>query len=117
MAPGDELKAALEDFAARANENTAVRKMLKEWTRNIHLDVADTGETFTLIVENGWVTAVLPVAQPPKDIALMAPADTLIGIFRGRLNPMAEFSAGRLKFVGSAKDEMRLDAVVDVIWK
>jgi len=117
MATSAELKTALDDFAARANGNAAVRKMLKEWSRNIHLDCADTGETYTLVVENGRVTGIVPEAKPPKDIAIMAPTDTLVGMFRGQLNPMAEFSAGRLKFVGSAKDEMRLDAVVDIIWK
>jgi len=126
----EELTAILEDFKARADGNRLVQKMLKEWTRNIHITATDLsarpevageaaagGRTWTIVVDNGRIARVAPEPVEPRDVHIQAPAAALAGIFRGELNPAREFAAGNLKFFGSSKDEMRLDAVIDYIWE
>ncbi len=113
----EELTAILEDFREKANANPIVRKMLKEWTRNIHVTATDLGSVWTIVVDNGTVTRVAPEGLEPRDIHIQAVAGALAGIFRGELNPAKEFARGNLKFTGSAKDEMRLDAIIQYIWE
>ncbi len=111
------LTAVLEDFMKRANENRIVQKMLKEWTRNIHVTATDLDRVWTIVVDNGTVARIEPEAVEPRDVHIQAGAGPLAGIFRGELNPAKEFSKGNLKFTGSAKDEMRIDAIIQYIWE
>ncbi len=115
----DEFAAILEDFRARSLGNKIVQKMLKEWTRNILVTATDVpgGRTWTIVVDNGQIARIAPEALEPRHVHIQAPIAALAGIFRGELNPAKEFAAGNLKFIGSSKDEMRLDAVIDYIWE
>lgn len=127
----EELTTILEDFRTRAQGNKLVLKMLKEWTRNIHVTATDVaepgadagvgsgleGRTWTIVVDNGQIARIATEAVEPRDIHIQAPLKALAGIFRGELNPAKEFAAGNLKFIGSSKDEMRLDAVIDYLWE
>ncbi|RJQ08136.1 MAG: hypothetical protein C4551_05775 [Bacillota bacterium] len=115
----EELGKILEDFREKAHANKIVLKMLKEWTRNIHLTAPDAagGRTWTIVVDNGLITRVVPEAVEPRDIHIQASLESLAGIFRGQLNPAKEFAKGSLKFTGSSKDEMRLDAIIQYLWE
>lgn len=120
MSPGltaDELTAILNDFMGRANENRIVRKMLKDWSRNIQVTATDLDKVWTIVVDDGTVTRIATEPVEPRHVHIQAGADALAGIFRGELNPAEEFSKGNLKFTGSAKDEMRIDAVIQYIWE
>ncbi len=105
---------ALQEFTVKAQADKTVVKMLKDWDRMIHIEATD-GDSFTISVADRRVT-VLEGLHAERDIALVAPSVTLIGVFTGALNPAREFAAGQLKFVGSNKDEMKLDAIVQLIW-
>lgn len=111
------LRQVLAGFAQKVNGHKLVQKMMKDWTRNIVLDATDAGVAWTLAVLDGKVQEVRDGRAEPAHVVLAAPEAVLAGIFEGRLNPAKEFSAGRLKFSGSSKDEMRLDAVVQYVWK
>lgn len=132
----EEFAVILEDFRARSLGNKIVQKMLKEWTRNILVTATDVaagpggtggsgaagdeglgGRTWTIVVDNGQIARIAPEAVEPRHVHIHAPIAALAGIFRGELNPAKEFAAGNLKFIGSGKDEMRLDAVIDYIWE
>lgn len=113
---GAAIRAVLEAFAARVNGHRAVQKMLKEWTRNIHVAASDLDVTYTLVVVDGQVREIAAGPAGERHVALTAPAEVVAGIFEGRLNPFHEYAAGRLRFSGSPKDEMRLDAVVQLVW-
>lgn len=113
----DELSAILEDFRARAQENRIVQKMLKEWTRNIQVTATDLGRTWTIVIDNGRIARIAPEAVEPRDVHIQAASDTLAGIFRGQLNPAKEYAQGNVKFTGSAKDEMRIDAIIQYLWE
>lgn len=116
LTPAD-LTAILEDFMRRANDNRIVQKMLKEWTRNIQVTATDLGQVWTIVVDNGRVARIAGEAVEPRDVHIQAGAAALAGIFRGEMNPAQEFAKGNLKFTGSAKDEMRIDAVIQYIWE
>ena len=111
------LQRILAGFAEKVNGHKLVQKMMKDWTRNIVLDVTDAAAAWTLAVVDGKVQGVRPGRAEPAHVTLAAPEAVLAGIFEGKLNPAREFAAGRLKFSGSSKDEMRLDAVVQYVWK
>ncbi len=114
----DELLKILEDFRQRAHANKVVLKMLKEWTRNIHLTATDGDQrTWTIVVNDGRIDRIVPEAVEPRDIHIQATLSSLAGIFRGELNPAKEFAKGNLKFTGSNKDEMRLDAIIQYLWE
>lgn len=114
----DEFLRILEDFRERAHGNKIVLKMLKDWTRNIHLTATDGEQrTWTIVVENGRIDRIVPEALEPRDIHIQAALESLAGIFRGELNPAKEFAKGNLKFTGSNKDEMRLDAIIQYLWE
>ncbi|HCJ10526.1 MAG TPA: hypothetical protein DHW14_05115 [Clostridiales bacterium] len=112
----DDLTAILEDFKERANENRIVRKMLKDWTRNIQVTATDLGRVWTIVVDNGTVLRIAAGPVEPRHVHIQSDAEALAGIFRGEKNPVEEFSKGNLKFTGSARDEMRIDAVIQYIW-
>jgi len=112
----DDLTAILEDFKQRANENRIVRKMLKDWTRNIQVTATDLDRVWTIVVDNGTVVRIADEPVEPRHVHIQSEAEALAGIFRGEKNPAEEFSKGNLKFTGSAKDEMRIDAVIQYIW-
>ncbi len=114
----EEFTGVLEAFRARAVENKIVLKMLKDWTRNIHLSATDLGgRTWTVVVDGGTVARIVPEAVEPRDVHVQAGLAALAGIFRGELNPAKEFAKGNLKFTGSNKDEMRLDAIIQYLWE
>jgi putative sterol carrier protein len=114
----EELTAILEDFRLRAHENKIVLKMLKDWTRNIHVTATDLdARTWTMVIDNGRIVRVALEAVEPRDIHIQALVVALAGIFRGELNPAKEFAKGNLKFIGSNKDEMRLDAIIQYLWE
>lgn len=113
----EELTGVLEDFRTRSLGNKIVQKMLKEWTRNILVTATDLDRTWTIVVDNGQIARIATEGIEPRHVIIQAPVTALAGIFRGELNPAKEFAAGNLKFIGSAKDEMRLDAVIDYIWE
>jgi len=108
------LLASLNDFAARVNTNPLVQKMLKDWDRNILISVNDTGKQYTISVKARTVS-VIP-GDVGADIVISGGEEVLTGIFCGRLNPVREYSRGNVNFRGSAKDEMKVDAVIQMVW-
>jgi hypothetical protein len=48
---------------------------------------------------------------------LSANADIVNDIFTGKANPSRLYLDGTLKVFASQKDQMVLDAIVDIVWK
>lgn len=112
----DALRMALGTFCERANGNKIVQKMFREWDKNIHLQVTDLEEVWSVQIADRQVGFVEQTVEP-RHMLITATAQSLTDIFTGKANPAKEYAAGRVKFSGSAKDEMKLDAIIDVIWR
>ena len=111
-----DLYEVLRLFQTRVNAEPTVKKMLRDWDRRLAIEATD-GPSYTVIVQGGQMVDILAEVAPDPDVSLMADTDVLTGIFTGTLNPMWAYNAGDLAFHGSTPDEMRLDAVVQYVWK
>ena len=111
-----QLKETLEAFALKLNGHEQIVKSLAGWDRNLHLESPDTGEKYCMIVENQQARLSEELVEP-RHVLLVGQNTTMIGIFKGELSPQKEYTAGRLRFKGGIKDEMKLDMMVEVLWK
>lgn len=118
MAGYDEVLQSLLGFAARFNENKVVKKMVKGWERQMVVNVTDLGAVFKVVCEGGILRGATEEdgGKGLISIAITASSDVVAGIFSGKLNPAREYARGNLKFNGSAKDEMKVDAIIQMIW-
>ena len=110
------LRRVLASFCERANAEKTVRKMFRDWKRNIHLQMTDTPDTWTVQVAD-LSAGFREEPVEPRHMLITSTEEILVAIFTGKANPAAEYAAGRVKFNGSAKDEMKLDAIIDLIWR
>jgi len=115
MATKDELDEALADFAQRCNENQRLRRMQRDWTRNILIRATDNNIQHTMVVVKGYTTIEEGQTRPP-DIIITADSELLCDMWWGDLNPAESYLQGTLKVQATQEDIMRLDAVTAVIW-
>ena len=111
-----DFKAALEAFAAKANQHQQMAKLMAGWDRNLYIEASETGEKYCMIVENQQIRISEELAEP-RHVLLVGQFETLVGIFKGERSPAKEYTAGRLRYVGGIKDEMKLDMMVETMWK
>ena len=111
------LKADLERFRAQANACRSLDSILKGWNPVFHLECRDGGPVYSLTVREGQVQTIaegrLEAARP---IHLLASEPILRQLFTGGLNPLDAHSSGELEVYGDTKDQVKLDAVVLVLW-
>lgn len=112
----DELYAALDHFRAKINENQRLRTMNRDWNRDIAVVAKDLPEVQAWIrMRAGEMDWLRQTCEVPH-IVLTAPADVLIGIFRGERTPTEPYLDGSLTLRGSQEDVLRLDFVSLMIW-
>jgi len=108
----------LEDFSERINAQPRLRTTLATWRPEFFIQARDTLATFQIHFEDSLVQRVVPTDTEPGDNALLlrGDEDTLRGIFSGTLRPLAAYTDGMLEVYGSQKDQIKLDAIVLVVW-
>ncbi len=116
MATAEDLFMALEQFVQRFNSNKLVKKMVRDWDRHIFISVTDLELASTVVVQDDAIKELIPGESGKKDVSIIAPADVIVGIFTGKLNPAKEYAKGNVKFIGSPKDEMKVDAIIQYLW-
>jgi putative sterol carrier protein len=116
MATAAEVRAALDDYVGRCNQNERLRKMLRSWTRVIHMSASDSGDGWTMRVDNGEVVAIDDGLVETPDLVITATSTDFEEMFWGELNPAGEYVNGRFAVQGSQDDVMRLDAMAMVVW-
>lgn len=116
MATTAEIRAGLDDYRQRCNDNARLRKMLRSWTRLVHFSATDTGAAFTVTIEAGEITDVQEGAQGAPDLVISATSEDLTDMFWGDLNPAQKYLTGEIAVKGSAEDVMRVDAMASLIW-
>ncbi len=107
---------ALDLFRAKINENARLQQMNRDWNRDIAVVAKDLPEVQASIEMREGQMDWRPQAAENPHIVLTAPADVLIGIFRGDSTPTEPYLDGSLTLRGSQEDVLRLDFVSLMIW-
>lgn len=112
------LAACLTEFQKTFNENTRVKKLIKNWKRSIIVDATDTGAVMTMVIDDLMMNDVKEGAHPDEDypIHLQGSQETLIKIFSGDYNPAHALIDGALAVFSNEKDKVKLEAITMVIW-
>lgn len=112
------LEDCLKHFQNTFNENSRVKKLIKNWERSLIIEATDTEATLTMVIADLVMTEVRDGAHPNEDnpIHLQASQDTLIRIFSGDYNPAHALIDGELAVFSSEKDKVKLEAITMVIW-
>jgi len=112
------LAACLNEFQKTFNENTRVKKLIKNWKRSIIVDATDTGAVMTMVIDDLLMNDVKEGAHPDEDypIHLQGSQETLIKIFSGDYNPAHALIDGELAVFSNEKDKVKLEAITMVIW-
>ena len=111
MASAGEIVEAYADWRERCNANERLRRMLRGWDRVVHLEATDTGDSFTVEVQD---QAIGPLSQGKvgaPDMVVTATSEDFADLFWGDLNPSEKYMSGEIVLAGSQEDVMRLDAL------
>ena len=114
------LLASLQDFQNRFNNDTRVKKLIKGWNRYLKVDGTDTGEIYTLTIQDLAVTHIEAGCTLADDdenvIALQASQEALVRIFTGKYNPAHALIDGALAVFSGERDKVKLEAIAMIIW-
>jgi hypothetical protein len=114
-----DLKECLEDFQQRFNTNGRVRKLVKNWDRQVMVEATDTGAIYTMYVEDAEMRRIEEGRSTGDDeylVHLQATNETLMEIFSGNYNPSTALLDGMLSVFSNDRDKVKLEACAMVIW-
>lgn len=113
----NDLKDCLEQFKGQLNENSKVKKLLKNWNPNILISASDFDDKYTLLVREQEIENVLGgMHHADHEIMIEAEKDVLIEVFSGVSNPAQKVLEGEMAVFGGDTDQIKLDAISLVIW-
>ena len=116
MATREELREALDQYVKRANDNERVQRTMRTWMPVIHLQAEDIDAAFTMVIEQGAITAIHDGPHGTPDLIVRGSSEDLADIFWGDANPASNYMQGAITVQGSAEDVMRLDAMTMFIY-
>ncbi|MBW2093927.1 MAG: SCP2 sterol-binding domain-containing protein [Deltaproteobacteria bacterium] len=116
MTTADEIMEALEDFKEQCNNNKRLRRMQRDWSKVLHYEASDTGDSFTMTVVEGEIIKIERGKQGTPDVVIETDSETLCDMFWGDVNPTQKYLKGEIRVKGSQEDVMRIDAITAVIW-
>jgi len=111
MATTEEVSEAYVDWRARSNDNARLAKMLKGWDRVVHFTTTDTGQTFTVRVQDRVLSELVVGPEGQPDVIVTGSSEDFCDMFWGDLNPSEKYMAGEITLAGSQPDVMRIDAM------
>ena len=111
MATAEEVSEAYADWRERCNANDRLRRMLRGWDRVVHLRATDTGDSFTVVVQNQALAELASGEVGQPDLVVTATSEDFADMFWGDLNPSEKYMSGEIVLAGSQEDVMRLDAM------
>ena len=115
-----DLRECLEDFQQRFNTNGRVRKLVKNWDRQVMVEATDTGAVYTMHIEDAQLQRIDEGRPDGGDdeylVHLQATNETLMEIFSGNYNPSTALLDGMLSVFSNERDKVKLEACAMVIW-
>ncbi len=115
MASREELLDSLRNFEELCNRNEELKKMNRTWNRTVLVRASDTGDQFSIRMQDGDVTVA---GERPEgyDLEVIADSDTLSAMFYGEVTPTDPYLNGTLAVKGAEDDLLRLDFITAMIW-
>jgi SCP-2 sterol transfer family protein len=114
------LRACLEEFRARFQSNERAKKLAKAWKRQVQVEAMDTGQTYTMLVDDQQIHTIVegpaPVGSDGYLVLVQGSTDTLEKVFSGRYNPSKALLDGMLSVFSNDRDKVKLEALALVIW-
>jgi putative sterol carrier protein len=111
MATDDELCEAFAEWRARSNDNPRLIKMVKGWDRVVHFTTTDTGQGFTMRVQDQRLSELTVGYVDQPDVIVKGTSEDFCDMFWGDLNPSEKYMSGEITLAGSQQDVMRIDAI------
>ena len=114
-----DLKECLDDFQQRFNTNERVRKLVKNWDRQVMVEATDTGAVYTMTIEDAELRRIDEGRADGDDeylVHLQASNETLMEIFSGSYNPSTALLDGMVSVFSNDRDKVKLEACALVIW-
>ena len=111
MATTEELCEAFADWRTRSNDNPRLAKMVKGWDRVVHFNTTDTGQGYTMRVENQKLSELGVGLVDQPDVIVTGTSEDFCDMFWGDLNPSEKYMSGEITLAGSQQDVMRIDAI------
>ena len=114
-----DLKECLEDFQQRFNTNARVKKLVKNWNRQVLVEATDTAAVYTMHIEDEELRRIEEGRAEGDDeylVHLQASNETLMEIFSGNYNPSTALLDGMLSVFSNERDKVKLEACAMVIW-
>jgi putative sterol carrier protein len=116
MATQREILDALVDYTNRCNANIKLRRMLQSWSRLVHFRTLDSGDVFSVRIDNGEIVRTDEGATGEPDLVVSATSEDLCDMLWGDLNPIQKYLSGEIVIRGAAADVLRIDAMASLIW-
>lgn len=116
MATSEEIMEALADYQIQCNNNKRLRRMQRDWTKLLHFLAEDTGDSFTMDVVKGEITAIQSGKKGTPDVVVNACSEDMCDMFWGDLNPAQKYLDGEIRVKASQEDVQRIDAITMIIW-
>jgi putative sterol carrier protein len=115
MATIDEVRDSLTSFAESCNDNAQLRVMNKDWNKTIEIHATDLSADYTVITNNGEVTA--QDGKPATaDMIIQANSEVLTQVFYGEVSPNEPYNEGTLRVQGTEQDILHLDFITAMLW-
>jgi putative sterol carrier protein len=115
MASVEEVRDSLVSFAQSCSENERLCAMNKDWNRTIEIHVTDHGADFTIVTQNGQVSA--RDGKPSvADMIIQAESEVLTAVFYGEVSPNEPYNDGTLRVQGAEQDVLHLDFITAMLW-
>lgn len=90
--------------------------MQRDWSKVLHYEASDTGDSFTTNVVEGEIIENERGKRGIPDVVIETDSETLCDMFWGDINPTQKYLKGEIKVRGSQEDVMRIDAITAIIW-
>ncbi len=111
MASTEELAEAYAEWRTRCNGNPRLTKMVQGWDRVIHFRTTDTGQAYTMRVEDQQLSELARATSDEPDVVVTGSSEDFCDMFWGDLNPSEKYMSGEITLLGSQQDVMRIDAI------
>ncbi len=116
MATSSEILLYLQAFANLVNGNRGVERLARGWNRTIQIRASDLDADFWIRIQDLRMSILEGNLPDRPDLKIETAGDLLVRIFTGQVSSAELLADGSIRVVGPQKDQMKLDAIAQVLW-